>query len=200
MNIEIANKLQKLRKEKGYSQEQLAEELGISRQAISKWERAESSPDTDNLICLAKLYGVSLDELLTTDETVEEIRESKLLESEKMAEKNDTKEPKYTKNEKLILSLTSSISTLVIISLYFIISGIWDLWHPAWILFLFIPIISSIGKAIVKKDPAAFSYPVFVTVCYLYFSFEFGIFHPLWVIYITIPVYYSVCNIIKINK
>ena len=61
MNIEIANRLQKLRKENGYSQEELADKLGISRQAVSKWERAESSPDTDNLIVLARLYNVSLD-------------------------------------------------------------------------------------------------------------------------------------------
>lgn len=64
MNIEIANQLLKLRKEKGLSQEQLAHELGISRQAVSKWERAEASPDTDNLIELARLYGISLDDLL----------------------------------------------------------------------------------------------------------------------------------------
>lgn len=64
MNIEIANKLLQLRKEKGLSQEALAQELGISRQAVSKWERAEASPDTDNLIELAKLYDISLDELL----------------------------------------------------------------------------------------------------------------------------------------
>lgn len=64
MNIEIAKKLLQLRKEKGLSQEQLAQKLGISRQAVSKWERAEASPDTDNLIELAKLYDVSLDELL----------------------------------------------------------------------------------------------------------------------------------------
>ena len=71
MNLEIANRLQKLRKENGYSQEQLALELGISRQAVSKWERAESSPDTDNLILLARLYNVSLDELLSTDDSTE---------------------------------------------------------------------------------------------------------------------------------
>ena len=76
MNIEIANRLAKLRKEKGYSQEELAEKLGLSRQAVSKWDRAESSPDTDNLICLAKLYNVSLDELLRTEEDIESIKES----------------------------------------------------------------------------------------------------------------------------
>lgn len=73
MNIEIANRLVQLRKDKGLSQEDLADKLGISRQSVSKWERAESSPDTDNLICLAQIYGVSLDELLHSDQNVDEI-------------------------------------------------------------------------------------------------------------------------------
>lgn len=69
MNIEFANRLQKLRKEKGYSQDQLAEALGVSRQSISKWERAEASPDSDNLIALAKLYNISLDELISPSDS-----------------------------------------------------------------------------------------------------------------------------------
>ncbi len=73
MNIEIANRLVDLRKKSGLSQEELASRLGLSRQAVSKWERAEASPDTDNLICLAKLYGVSLDTLLNTDESIDDI-------------------------------------------------------------------------------------------------------------------------------
>ena len=60
MNIEIANRLVNLRKKNGYSQEELADKIGISRQAVSKWERAESAPDTDNLIALSKLYHISL--------------------------------------------------------------------------------------------------------------------------------------------
>ena len=67
MNIEIANRFQQLRKKHNLSQEELAEKIGVSRQAVSKWERAEASPDTDNLILLSKLYGISLDELLRTD-------------------------------------------------------------------------------------------------------------------------------------
>lgn len=64
MNIEIANRLVELRKKNNLSQEELAARIGVSRQAVSKWERAEASPDTDNLILLARLYRVSLDELL----------------------------------------------------------------------------------------------------------------------------------------
>ncbi len=64
MTLELGNRLAAMRKEKGYSQEELAEKLGVSRQAVSKWERGEASPDTDNLIALANLYGVTLDELV----------------------------------------------------------------------------------------------------------------------------------------
>lgn len=65
MNIETANRLLNYRKQHGLSQEELAEKIGVSRQAVSKWERAEASPDTDNLIELAKIYGVTLDELIS---------------------------------------------------------------------------------------------------------------------------------------
>ena len=91
MTIEIADRLVKLRKKYGYSQEELADKLGLSRQAVSKWERAEASPDTDNLICLAKLYGVSLDELLATDEDIDTIVEEQV--------KNDNKEEETPKEE-----------------------------------------------------------------------------------------------------
>lgn len=64
MDLAMAQRLVDRRKAAGLSQEALAAQLGVSRQAVSKWERSESSPDTDNLIALASLYGVSLDELL----------------------------------------------------------------------------------------------------------------------------------------
>ena len=64
MDLAMAQRLVNRRKAAGLSQEALAAQLGVSRQAVSKWERSESSPDTDNLIALAALYDVSLDELL----------------------------------------------------------------------------------------------------------------------------------------
>ncbi|WP_307980226.1 helix-turn-helix transcriptional regulator [uncultured Senegalimassilia sp.] len=64
MDKGIARRLAARRKQAGLSQEALADKLGVSRQAVSKWERAESLPDTDNLIALAALYDLTLDELL----------------------------------------------------------------------------------------------------------------------------------------
>lgn len=64
MTKETADRFYQYRKSIGMSQEELAAKIGVSRQAISKWERAESSPDTDNLIALAKLYNITIDELI----------------------------------------------------------------------------------------------------------------------------------------
>ncbi len=72
MNVEIAQRLADMRRQKGYSQEELASNLGLSRQAVSKWERAESSPDTGNLVALAKLYDITLDELLSVEADIED--------------------------------------------------------------------------------------------------------------------------------
>lgn len=69
MDIKMAGRLAERRRTAGLSQEALASRLDVSRQAVSKWERGEASPDTDNLIALAGLYGVTLDELLYGDAT-----------------------------------------------------------------------------------------------------------------------------------
>ncbi|MGT2911971.1 helix-turn-helix domain-containing protein [Streptococcus cameli] len=63
--LPFAEQLKKLRAEKQFSQEFLAEQLYISRQAISKWENGEASPDLENVVKLAEILEVSLDELVT---------------------------------------------------------------------------------------------------------------------------------------
>ena len=60
----LADKIITLRKKNGWSQEELAEQLQVSRQSVSKWESGASDPSTTNLIALAKLLGVKVEDLL----------------------------------------------------------------------------------------------------------------------------------------
>ena len=60
----FGEKLQALRKARGWSQEELATQINVSRQALSKWESGASVPDTENVIALSRLFGVTTDYLL----------------------------------------------------------------------------------------------------------------------------------------
>ena len=60
----LGETLRELRSERNMTQEFVAESLGISRQAVSKWENGSSEPSTTNLIAIAKLYGIEPEELL----------------------------------------------------------------------------------------------------------------------------------------
>lgn len=106
MNIEIANRLYQYRKKNNLSQEELAAKIGVSRQAVSKWERAEASPDTDNLILLAKLYGVTLDDLLQGEGEPQKAENCEQSQKEAQEEKSDDgfapdHDANYTKCDKV---------------------------------------------------------------------------------------------------
>lgn len=68
--MSFSDNLRTLRKQKGYSQEQLAEQLNVSRQAVSKWESSEGSyPEMESLMILSELFDCSIDDLLKSDLT-----------------------------------------------------------------------------------------------------------------------------------
>ncbi len=251
MNIEIANRLVNLRKSNNYSQEALAEKLGISRQAVSKWERAEASPDTDNLIMLARLYGVSLDELLFTEDEITRPEPNVEADSEDRGYNDNRKDETYQdysreKDEYVHVGLNGihvrdkdgsevhvgwngihiddskkkdnvSIDkngiyvngqeynkewfrhysrqkfpmVMLITIAYIVLGGLFDLWHPGWLVFLLIPIWDSFVEAVYKKNAHVFAYPVVATLAFLMIGFFWGNWHPGWVVFLTIPLYYS---------
>lgn len=203
MNLEIANRLQKLRKEKGYSQEQLALELGISRQAVSKWERAESSPDTDNLILLARLYNVSLDELLSTDDSTEEIMDNKPVETvepeivdEDEDHDIDDETPKVSKRTERVLRAFQTMIPILTVAAYLVLGAVFEMWHPGWIVFVIMPALMSVFECIIVKKLGAFVYPLFATTVFLILGFYFDWWHPGWIIFITIPLFYMFAGMI----
>ena len=248
MTIEIADRLVKLRKKYGYSQEELADKLGLSRQAVSKWERAEASPDTDNLICLAKLYGVSLDELLATDEDIdtivkEQVKEEKKVEEEEPKQESASSEKKHDRviiddsgihvhdadgssveigdhgikcydsdgccvkvhKPSRAMAVIGAIEGVLFLlaAVGFILMGtLLNIWHAAWIVFFVPEIICSIARCIIQKNPNHFNSPffccfIFFFVCMFLPALNPGmpqLWHPMWVVFLFVPIYHSVCG------
>lgn len=69
--MNLGENIKKLRKDKNLSQEQLAEMINVSRQAISKWESNKACPDMENLILLREIFNVTLDDLVITKNNTE---------------------------------------------------------------------------------------------------------------------------------
>lgn len=67
--MNLAEKIYTLRKQRGLSQEQMAEALGVSRQAVSKWESGQSVPEAEKLVAISHLFAVTTDYLLLEDDS-----------------------------------------------------------------------------------------------------------------------------------
>ena len=70
----IADRIQNLRKTKGLSQEQLADAIGVSRQAVSKWESEQATPDLEKIILMSEYFEVTTDYLLKGIEPIEDTK------------------------------------------------------------------------------------------------------------------------------
>ncbi|MDE6665313.1 MAG: helix-turn-helix domain-containing protein [Ruminococcus sp.] len=125
--MEFNNKLYHLRKQKGLSQEELANCLNVSRQTISKWEVGDSTPDMEKLIAISDLFEISLDELVmgkvpthigetsTKSEIVNELKEKILTDENKKKAKRGLKIVTIILG---IIVLIDVISMIVYFSLY----------------------------------------------------------------------------------
>ncbi len=134
--MNISDKILKLRKEKGMSQEMLAEALGVSRQSVSKWESGTALPDTDKIIAMSELFGVSTDYILKNDPTENFIsvaedepvappaEEGETMKTKKKKKKNG-KAKKIVKIIAAILALCIAV-TAVAIPMYY--GGIREAW------------------------------------------------------------------------
>ena len=113
--MELCEKLIHLRKQKGLSQLKLAEELGVSRQAISKWEVGTAVPSTENMRSLSKLYGVSLD-YLVEDKKIESSVENDITENVTSSDTiSDEDKSEIAQNR--ILSISSKSAYVKIVSI-----------------------------------------------------------------------------------
>lgn len=190
MNIKLADRLVELRKEHKLSQEALAEKLGLSRQSISKWERAEASPDTDNLIALAEVYGITLDELLGNNEPKERKQETQPQSENKERSAKQIKGKQNLKKSPLLF--------LGAIAIYVgggIILGVFW-WSLMWILFPLVLGYTFSALSMCFEDRKLLSI-IFSTIAaiflavslYIVLGIAFGLWGLAWIIFLAIPAY-----------
>ena len=203
MDLMTANRLQQLRKANGYSQDVLAEKLGISRQAVSKWERAESSPSVDNLLDLARLYGITVDEMLNTDgdRVVIKTQNNTKKDIKGKLKSLISKANDFGIYPELARSLAKFPFFLVVTILYVVLCFVTKLWHPLWIMFLALPIYYQFALACKGGNKKVFMLllpiPEIIVTVFLILGFAFGIWKYAWILFLILPIYYW---IVLINK
>lgn len=226
MNLQTAARLQELRKINGYSQEALAEKLGVSRQSISKWERAEASPEIDKLMALAEIYGTTVDDLLNTkndrliiqstgtddapdiadepeDFTANDKQAGKRSFGDKAKDAFD-KADKYGMYPELAKKLFMFPYPLIVVLLYLALSFVTHMWHPLWLLFMTIPMYYRFASACKAKNWKFFflllPIPEIIVTLFLISGFFTGTWGLSSVLFIIIPIYYWIALMMKGKK
>ncbi len=132
--MSIADRILTLRKSKGMSQEQLAEAIGVSRQAVSKWESEQASPDPEKIIALSEIFGVTTDYLLKGIEPEKEAEKAEekaedthmtvgdVLDQKILTEQNKQKSKKLLKYVLIALGIFIAIDIISFI-IYVIVNG-----------------------------------------------------------------------------
>lgn len=220
MSIKQGEYLKDLRVKNNYSQEKLGELLGLSRQSISKWEQGYAIPDTENLLKLSELYGVSVDALLkcggeahrsetenaaeTNAKAVDQNNAEAVKEAAPQtvdapvpdtAQSNDelpaqAERPAKKKRGWFFLSFPF----LAVIA-YAVIGALFHSkgWAFGWTVLLTIPVYYTGVIACEKKKPLIFCYPALAAIIYVILGIKYG--EPGWLIgwtvLLTIPLYYT---------
>lgn len=123
------NRLYQLRKQKGFSQEELANRLNVSRQTISKWEVGDSTPDMEKLIAISDLFNVSLDNLITGKEdepqiTTETKSDFVSVLNEKVLTNENKKKAKSALKIIGIIAVAVLVIDVISMIIYFAINGL----------------------------------------------------------------------------
>lgn len=220
--MSFADNLQYLRRKNKITQEQLAEELGVSRQSVSKWETGEAYPETEKLIVLCEKFGVTLDGLLRGDvsggseekeesapceeDAPQDIKEESappIIQEEnedsdgeavkEQADDGDEKAVRRRWNE-FLRRLISSVTVFLCAVVYLCVGLAFNLWHPAWLIFLGGVIIciwtgclTESSKQMKERigDAVCGSSMIAAVIIYLSLGFTLGIWHPTWVVFIV---------------
>ena len=141
--MKLSEKIVTLRKQKGWSQEELADKLNVSRQAVGKWETETALPEVDKILQMATLFDVSTDSLLKDD-----VQLSQTQQSDTVCVADKKTKFKSKKIQK-IGKLFNSILWLIAVAVYLIWSFVSGQWGTTWLVFIGAAILTAVGNVVV---------------------------------------------------
>ena len=143
--MKLEEKIAFLRKKNGWSQEELAFRLDVSRQAVSKWEMGASLPDLDNVLKMSELFSCSTDYLLKEGE----------ISKEKTVETNLEEKTQNEKPKKTLWKYVEDLFWLIILLVYLVCSFWTGAWYITWIIFPISGAVFAIFECVLKVVQAA---------------------------------------------
>lgn len=141
--MKLSEKIVTLRKQKGWSQEELADKLNVSRQAVGKWETETALPEVDKILQMATLFDVSTDSLLKDDVQLPQTQQPDTV---CVADK---KTKFKSKKIQKIGKLFNSILWLIAVAVYLIWSFVSGQWGTTWLVFIGAAILTAVGNVVV---------------------------------------------------
>lgn len=200
----IGVKIQNLRKQRGLSQEQLAEAVGVSRQAVSKWEAEQSVPDIDKIILISDYFGVTTDYILRNEEMP-------CMETAQSTNKNKEKDESTENKKKSALLLAVSVMLYILCVVPVIVIP-----NQVGIVLMLVMVAGATGMIIFRsklspsnndedeKEPSKPENPILkavkscvwavAVIVYFVISFSSGAWHITWLVF---PITGAITDVIK---
>ena len=181
----LGEKIQTLRKQRNISQEQLAEHMNVTRQAVSKWELSESVPDVENIVRLSGILDVSTDYLLK-DPPVPSVQTPQATtwppKDHESFYDGEEDEDEFQMRGRFRLEFSNAIYPVAVL-VYLFLGFRYSLWHPGWIVFVVAWFIEEIVD-FVKTGKFHISVYGVAGVAFLVLGFVFGWWSYAWMVFV----------------
>jgi DNA-binding XRE family transcriptional regulator len=203
----FSDNLQYLRRKNKITQEELADEINVTRQSVSKWETGEAYPDTDKLILLCEKFNLSMDELVRGNVALNDLNPDGVCDDtacsqnvdnccgDKVANNCNAKKKRY------LCSAINSLIMLCALAIFLTCGFVWNLWYIGWVSFVYAAGLSAglngivvyicyNGKRskMVLQAVAGAANGFIMVMCaavYLTVGMAIGMWHPTWIIFIV---------------
>lgn len=193
MKTELSERLKKYRENAGVTPKALAEAVGVGVVDIEEWERGDCEPDKNRVDSLCAFYSVTPEQLMWLDP--DEITDISAAKAEEPPAATQIEQPaggKFIKRDRMSKYYRAAPLILAALCGFLFLGLAFDLWHPAWLLFLCVPVVYSVFQALAARTVRKFNYPLFIAALFLFLGFVFDVWQIAWIILLTIPIFYLI--------